>query len=175
MSKSLNSIKKENGENFEQCSICEKSLIKDLFFVEKAYQRNLNGEGFFILFEFAICQTCKQELGLQLSKESFQKMQNYLLAHQAQIQKNTQKESAEICSFSGRELSGGEAFHQVFMIQNGTPLGAPISMSDVIMEEYQALLSEKTKDFFEEFYHEYIDVPPAMARLLNPKQKTVLL
>lgn len=175
MGKYSNATRKENGEAFEECSVCDESLKKGLFFVEKAYQRNLNGEGFFILFEFAICQKCKQEMSQNLSKQSFQEMQNYLLAHQSKIEKSIAVASEKICSFSGKELREGDAFHQIFIIQNGEALGAPVSMSDKVMEEYQNLLSEKTKDFFDDFYHEYIDIPPAMARLLNPKQKTVLL
>lgn len=166
---------KENGEFFTHCKVCQKELKDAIFFVEKAYQKNLNGKGFFVLFEFAICHKCRDEMAENISKESLMRMQKYMLSHRTDIEKNLLQKGINYCSIYGDKLTSDDAYHRMGIIQNNKLMSPPISMGYKAIEEYQELLSDQTKGFIDDFYNRYIDIPPSLARLFNNSQKTIFI
>ena len=166
----------KTGEPFKECSVCNAELLEKLYFVEKAYHRNLGDNQHSVIFEYAICENCKRDMLQQVSRESMMRMQGFMLEHREELDEMMQVEgNLQQCSFTGKNLSDMDEYHLVAVVKNGNTEMPPIIFGNQIMETYQNLLSEKTKEFFDDFYDDFIDIPPELARILDKDFKPVLL
>ncbi|MGI9525760.1 MAG: hypothetical protein ACR2MS_01475 [Weeksellaceae bacterium] len=169
-------LSETTSEAFAQCSVCNDSLKDKLYFLEKAYHRNLADEHHSVIFEYAICENCKRDMMQHISKESMQKMQGFMMEHQREVDDMMQHDvDLEHCTFTGKSLAETQEYHLVAVIRNNEVQMSPVIFGDEIMEQYQSLLSEETKGFFEDFYDNFIDIPPALAKILGKKMKPVLI
>ncbi|MXV39194.1 hypothetical protein GO491_10975 [Flavobacteriaceae bacterium Ap0902] len=161
---------------FEKCSVCGEDLQGQLYFLEKAYHRNLGDDQHSVIFEYAICEVCKRDMVQHVSKESMQRMQVFMMEHQAEVQGMMAHDMGlEQCTFTGKPLEETEEYHVVAVIRDGELQMTPVIFGDEVMRTYQELLSEETKGFFDDFYDKFIDIPPALAKILGKKVKPVLL
>lgn len=166
----------KTGKAFEHCSVCSAELNDQLHFIEKAYHRNLGDDAHSVIFEYAICESCKRKMLREVSQESMLKMQVFMMEHQEDLDEMMQTEfDLNQCSFTQQSLSDMNEFHVVAVIRNGKPEMSPIVFGAQIMEVYQDLLSEKTKGFFDDFYDDFIDIPPELAKILDKDVKPVLI
>lgn len=166
----------KTGEPFANCSVCNHTLENKLHFVEKAYHRNLGDHQHSVIFEYAICEKCKRDMLRQVSQESMMKMQVFMYENQAKINDVLDSElDLNQCSFTQKPLADMDEYHVVAVIKNGQIEMHPMIFGTDIMEQYQELLSEETKGFFDDFYHSFIDIPPELAKILDKDIKPVLL
>lgn len=174
---SLNAIlnSEKTGKPFSECSVCG-STLSGLHFIEKAYHRNLGDEEHSVIFEYAICQSCKQNMLQEVSRESMMRMQAFMMEHQEDLEEMMEaEEDLQHCTFTGQSLQEMDEYHVVAVIKNGQTEMPPMIFGTHIMEVYQNLLSEKTKEFFDGFYDDFIDIPPELARILDRDFKPVIL
>ena len=170
----LNSEK--TGKPFQTCSVCGGSVEHLMHFIEKAYHRNLGDDEHTVIFEYAVCAPCKQQMLQEVSQESMIRMQRFMLEHQQELDEIMQTEfDLEHCSFTGQTLSEMDEYHIVAVVENGELKMSPMVFGMQIMQVYQDLLSEKTKEFFDGFYDDFIDIPPELARILDRDFKPVML
>lgn len=155
------------GKPFTHCNVCDKSLDDGVYFIEKAYQRNLSDYNHFVVFEIAICMQCRANMAQNISKESMQKMQNYMKSYEGEMLNTDREISLDQCSFTQRPVKFFEEYHVLATIEKDNYIIPPIVMGGDIMKEYQEILSEETKGFFRDFYNDFIGVPPSLAKLLN--------
>lgn len=164
------------GEAFTQCSVCDNSLEGMLYFVEKAYQRNLGDREHTVIFEYAICESCKRQMMKKVSKESMQRMQHFMVHHQEEMEEMMQETSdLNHCSFTHQALEELDEYHVIGVIKNNEPQVAPMIFGPQILASYQDLLSEETKGFFDDFYDDFIDIPPELQRIFNKDIKPVII
>ena len=67
-----------DGEPFRACVVCGESLLADggrFYVIEKAYSK---GE---VVFEYAICLSCQQQLEAELSQQSIKLIAHYFDEH----------------------------------------------------------------------------------------------
>lgn len=166
----------KTGKPFEHCSVCDTELNNKLHFVEKAYHRNLGDDAHSVIFEYAICESCKRNMLKEVSVESMARMQAFMMEHQAELDEIMHTEfDLTHCSFTQQPLTEMDEYHVVAVIRNGVAEMSPMIFGTHIMEVYQELLSEKTKGFFDDFYDDFIDIPPELAKILDKDVKPVLI
>lgn len=158
----------KTNQPFSHCTKCELILENEMYYIEKAYRRNLGDNNHFVIFEYAICVNCKKEMLQHISKESLQNMQNFMTENRQQISEFEYKEADfEHCSFTGKNIADLDEYQVVAVVKEGETLLMPVIFGSDILEEYQEILSEETKGFFDGFYHDFVDIPPALAKLLD--------
>ena len=163
------------GELFENCSVCEKKLDNQLYFVEKAYHRNLGDSHHTAIFEYAICESCKHDMMKKVSQESMLKMQDFMRQHQEEMEEMLQvKNDLEHCSFTQQPIEELDEYHVIGVIKDGETQISPMVFGPKILESYQELLSEETKDFFDDFNNNFIDIPPELKKIFDKDIKPVL-
>ncbi len=180
---SLHSFLKSEAsqKEFTHCNVCETSLENNSYIVEKAFQQNPETGKHFVIFEYAMCFHCKTNMMKELSKESFQNIKRLAEEFQekGQIQDllNADYFNPNKCSVTGKKVDEMESYHTVCVVQsNGAENHiTPLLYGIEIIEAYADVLSNETQDFFDDFYDQFIDIPPALAKILNSDIKTVIL
>lgn len=164
------------GEAFQECSMCKQKLENQLYFIEKAYHRNLGDSSHTVIFEYAICEGCKREMMKKISQESLMKMQNFMSEHQNEMQEMMNiPGDMDHCSFSQRPIEELDEYHVIAAVLNGEPQFQPMVFGPEFLESYQELLSEKTKEAFDDFNDNFIDIPPELKRIWDKDVKPVLI
>ena len=69
----------ESDAPFERCIQCNKYLLDDdtEYIIEKAVKNYERYEAKDVVFDYAICMDCAEEMRKEISKESWQSMMNY--------------------------------------------------------------------------------------------------
>ncbi|MBV7441692.1 hypothetical protein KRX57_09685 [Weeksellaceae bacterium TAE3-ERU29] len=160
---------------FETCNVCGNSLQDQLYFVEKAYQKNKENGQFFVVFEFAICSNCRMDMLKGISNQSLTKMQMYMHDYTPEIENPEREIDFNTCTFTKEPLQNYDEYHMVATISKDKYYIPPVIMGGKIMEEYQELLSDKTKGFYDDFYNDFVDIPPALAKILKADKKPVFI
>lgn len=164
------------GEAFHHCSVCAQDLENQLYFIEKAYHRNLGDQFHTTIFEYAICESCKRDMMKKVSQESLMKMQSFMEEHQNEMQEMMHlPKDLEHCSFSHKPVEEMDEYHVIAAVRNGETQFPPVVFGPEMLESYQELLSEKTKEAFDDFNDDFIDIPPELQRILNKDVKPVLI
>lgn len=178
MMSEINTNSALTGEPFTHCSMCETPLDQQLYFVEKAYEQNPEDGQHFVLFEYALCQNCKQQSLMQISKESMEKIQEFMQEHSSDLQstwQQMQSSGLDSCAFTGTPLEEMKEFHMVAAIENGRYRMKPMIIGPHTMQQYQDLLSDHTQQFFDDFFDNFIDIPPSLKKILESGYKPVFL
>lgn len=165
---------------FTHCLVCHESLdLKGVYAVEKVMKHNrvLNSDE--IVFEYAMCMDCAEDLQSEISKESMQAIaalyEEYSLnlATKLEYLHETEKYSLESwlerCSFTGKEIRLCDEYQVSAIIEDGKLVydHSPMVVSDVFIELLQERLSEKTKGFFNDFRDKHFDLDPDLKDLIN--------
>ena len=151
---------------FPECTVCGKSLLDEgvSYFIEKAYRK---GE---VIFEYAMCDDCKDGMGGELSMESMMNIANYfmehgdLIARRAELMQNfdnSVKPWVSECLFTGKLRSECEMY-QLCAACEGRNLVVsflPFMVSEDAIEDIQSLLSKETKESFDKFTREVLNPP----------------
>ena len=136
--KELHSVYSEGP--FAKCDGCNKSLLSPPKFyeIQKVYRY---GE---VVFEYAICNQCGENLSREYSKESIENLQQHFFEHCQlfSLEKNCiicQKEQNKLKEYSSIGICKGDRlFYNLFICQECT-------------DNIESLLSEKTKRIMGDF------------------------
>src|SRR5690606_2543871 len=164
----------ESHKPFEQCSVCGNEFGNEHYFNEKAYQRNYDLDEFQIAFEYAICERCKRDMMKSISKESMQRIQEYVqelggmpaLENSNSFELNVEY-MLKHCIATGKSIDDLNEYHLVGLFKNGKMVQLPMLYGEDFIEEYAELLSEETKGFFDDFFNHITILPPTLAKLLK--------
>ncbi len=157
---------------FVQCSICDRPFDEQSeYMIEKAYKRADNG-GEQLIFEYAICRSCAEDLRRSLSQESLQAIQNYFkerVQQQAHHNPALLDDQIEQCMISGKALNDCSEY-QIYAHCRGSqlmPMEGMYMISGEIVEEIQELLSKSTRDELNRFMQENLGGPPELRELFS--------
>lgn len=159
-----------DGEPFRACVVCGESLLADggrFYVIEKAYSK---GE---VVFEYAICLSCQQQLEAELSQQSIKLIAHYFDEHVdwSQIRglrelsssgKDAALSGLSRCLITGKQASECKEYHILTACFGGNLLESPFLIGDEAVESIQKLVSRKTRDRLDGFVEEFLGLPPAV-------------
>ncbi len=173
----------ENEGLFTHCIECERELLKgDCDYVIEKAVRNYQGfKAEDVIFDYAICIDCAIEIQKRMSKESMQKIQEYmqvqLLKGQRELQNRDLTDVDGLyskCMFTDEDKSNCEEY-QVFAFCRGDKLNLqmpPYMVSGPILDEISELLSDETRDELNGFFNKHFSPAPGM---FNPDPRLILI
>ncbi len=156
------------GEPFANCIDCERYLLDEdvTYFIEKAI-RQYQKEGYKakdVLFEYAICMQCANQIKEKMSAKSREAMEGYMMKNSSTAQYNSETLT---CIIKGKAVDQyGE--YQVFSVCQGqhmiTP--SPMAIGADALAELEKLISTETKDELNRLMGDFFTPPPELEELL---------
>ena len=172
----------ESTEPFNECMMCGVDLSLGItdYFVEKAVKNNVAYQVQDIVFEYAICSSCAQNMQQSISKESQKNMQLFFANHpnfMNKIQAYQQGEGEPVdeliskCSLNGESI---EEMHEYMMFGHfrGDKMLAttmPYILGGKAMDELSELMSNETIDQMNDFKNQYFGGPAELEDLWKGK------
>lgn len=160
-----------------RCIDCDHDLMKgDRYYViEKVFKRYPAIDKVEVLFEYAICHLCYDQMKEKMSAESMQNLSQYMMnntdfdALHARI--NEQPENPEAwldqCMIKGTPITAlneyqmGAFFKGDRLMTNYLP---PFMVGELAMEEMSQVLSKETKDEMDGFIGDHFGIPPELRK-----------
>ncbi|MFT6828459.1 MAG: hypothetical protein ACI9Z3_000178 [Roseivirga sp.] len=159
------------------CIQCDYELLKGerYYVIEKVFKRYPNLNSTQVLFEYAICSECYENMKDSLSAESMQNLTNYMMtkmdvsAMQQRIQEHPDDPQKWMshCMIHGtpeaemNEYQVAACFKGDKMVTDFMP---PYMIGDLAIEELNALLSKQTKEDMDRFMGEVFGIPPELRK-----------
>ena len=171
----------ETRAPFERCIECEKYLLDDdtEYIIEKAVK---NYEGYAakdVVFDYAICMDCAEQMRKEVSKESWDKMMQYFqenmdIQSRLDRQGKTPEENLRNCMIKKTDVDQCREY-QIYAHCRGKQLNMenpPYMISGEVMEELLPLLSNQTIDEMNWFMNKHFSPDPS---LMEPTPPSVIL
>lgn len=170
-----------NKALFQTCTFCSKdlSLGDETYMIEKSFKINPNNGQKNTVFEYAICMSCNIKKMQAMSEESIRNIQNYMQENFVfeQMEKQLGNHNRlEECVVTGEKIGDLEEYNIVGQFVGDKMIVGqfPLLFSPSIGEEIQELLSQKTKDEFDDFMNTINDVPPELKELFKTKRPVLV-
>lgn len=166
----------ETGELLDECLVCHKNVVEssEPYFIEKVVRNVPKLALRDVLFEYAICIHCAEEMREKISEESMEKIQAFMekQQHPGQRRDADQEADLEHCGISGKRLSdcGEFMYHAVCIADDIHPVFMPYAVSDDVLDEMGDQLSAATIDELDDFKGKHFTGPPEIAKLLSPRR-----
>jgi hypothetical protein len=178
-------FKNSQKEYFKNCSLCHCDLFQDnsFYFVERLFKKHISFNITEVLFEYAICFDCSENLKKELSEESKSNIEKYMLVHfpAAKRLKNLQRKRKldhfiDQCAITKKAVNRIENYTLIghFSANKMLLSFAPFVLGEEIIEEMNELISAKTRKVLDNFMDKISDLPPELKQLLLTKS-TVLI
>lgn len=162
----------ETGGPFQHCLACQKDLTGDgtLYFVEKAFQKQE------VLFEYAICLNCREEMQKEISEESQERVNRYFIKEVDLVERRktlldrhrlNHQPWIDRCVLTGKSRESAKQ-HQILTLCDGPDMlfsYMPYMLSGEAMQILNRLLSKKTKDRLDDFVNDFLGLPPEVRDL----------
>ncbi|MBO3698275.1 hypothetical protein [Roseivirga sp. E12] len=159
------------------CVQCDYDLMKGdrYYMIEKVFKKYPSFQKTEVLFEYAVCSTCYENMKDQMSAESMANLSEYMMmntdfqAMQRRIEEHPDNPEAWLseCMIKGTpksemtEFQMGACFKGDRLVTNFMP---PFMIGELAMEEMNALLSKETKDEMDDFMGENFGIPPELRK-----------
>ncbi len=171
----------KTGKFPEKCVFCDDNILEyeQGYVIEKAFKYNEKTKTFKTIFEYALCAECIQRLSSEMSKESSEKVQNYLSSFRANLNQITDNENdvegrLNTCMVKNSPVINSKEYQIAgYFLKNEMLVSDvfPYAIGDEAIEEIQNLISEKTRDFSDKFKD--LILPPDV-REKFPKDRIVI-
>lgn len=171
---------------FERCIECDKFLLDEgtEYFIEKAIKKYPGYEAFDVIFEYAICAACAENMRQRISKKSMKSMEKFF-AENVDLNKrmelmlaNPDNPTAWMnkCMITGSPKEDLNEF-QIHAHCTGKHLEMiqmPYLLSGQVLDELAGLLSDQTLDELDGFINNHFGPPPELMEPI-PKKRLVLI
>lgn len=169
------------GEPFSHCVMCSKDLTEPdtHYMIEKAFRYDRKNEVTETLLEYAICSKCYEKMSANLSKESVDKLTEYLtrninLGSRISLLMNGKtdvKEWLAKCVITGQDLKDCTEYQVCCECEGNNVLLShlPVMFSGEAIEIMGELLSPETKEELDRFRDEFLGIPPEWRELLKER------
>jgi len=167
---------------FSNCTICNAELIESdsMYIIEKAIKNYKETQVKDVIFEYALCLNCLDEMRHSLSNESKEKIDQYLLdksdlaeRRETLINDNRLDVNEWISNcFVNDEKAEELPEYQIMCQCQGKHMlftYMPFMLSCNAAEEIQQLLSKQTKEELDRFYNENLNIPPELEEFFKTK------
>ena len=167
------------GQPFCECSDCGKNLLKPgtIYVIEKAIRQYAGYTAKDIIFEVAICLECVERMKNEISTES---MNNMMKFYEEMILNRMEREadfSMTKCVATGipREKLTNYQINALCDGSKLSPLQSPYLVSGAVLDEMNDILSDKTRDFLDDYQQRFIGPSPEWVTDDVPGGKFVLI
>ncbi len=159
------------------CVQCDYDLLNGdrYYMIEKVFKKYPSFQKTEVLFEYAVCSTCYENMKDQMSAESMANLSEYMMmntdfqALQHRIEENPDNPEMWLseCMIKGTpkddmtEYQMGACFKKDRLVTNFIP---PFIIGELAMEEMNGLLSKQTKDEMDDFMGENFGIPPELRK-----------
>lgn len=171
----------ESNAPFERCIECDKYLLDDEteYLIEKAVKTYDGYEAKDVVFDYAICMDCADDMRKEISKESWESMMKYFqenmdLQHRMELQHAPPEEGLKTCMIKKTNIEECREY-QVYAHCKGGKLkmdNPPYMISGEVIDELLPLLSDKTIDEMNGFFKKHFSPDPSF---FEPTPKLVLV
>lgn len=172
------------GEYFSRCLMCDRHLLDGAdYLIEKAVRAIPGPARTEMLFEYAICMDCAEQMRKQLSKESLQRISAYFGKHvdmQARMDLiarpgTTFRDCIATCLITGVTIKKEREYSLYAQCQGKRLVYGlfPYAVCESSMEAVNSLLSSKSREVLNGFIDRYFSGPPEVAAIL--RKRPVLL
>lgn len=172
----------ESTEPFNECKVCgiDLSIGSTDYFVEKAVKNNVEYQVQDVVFEYAICSSCAQNMQKSISQESMHSMQVYfseqtsfmnkMQAHQ-QGNGKIQDEMLTTCALTNEPISLMSEYMLFGHFRGDKMIGTtmPYILGGKVMDELAELMSNETIDEMNKFKDQYFGGPVELEDLWKGK------
>lgn len=169
----------EDEGPFSNCIECNRPLLEDNceYVIEKAVRNYPGYSAQDVIFDYAICLSCANEVQKRISAESMDSIRTYM--HNKLSNKQPVEVSENVDEMIGKCIISDKPAesckeYQIFAFCIGNDLHPNMSaymISDDILDEIQELLSSETKDELNRFSHK--NFPPS-PYLTQPDPRLIL-
>ncbi len=176
----------EKDEKFSNCLICNKPLLVNdtQYVVEKAIRKYNDSDVQDVIFEYAMCFDCVEQMHSELSEESNQRIMNYFMNNvnlESRMQDIASADNDNIDNWLSKCMIKGTSINELneyvisaHCINDKLLLSfLPYMISEDAMDEMTELLSKKTSDFLNGFRDKYFGLPPEYEDIF--KRRLILL
>lgn len=173
----------KTGKMFSHCNSCGKELIENhtIYMIEKAYSKNISTQKMELVFEYAICMDCIQEVHSQISEESKKNMEKFFNGAAALEERNSELTKYELyeteiwlqnCIIKNKPIDELDEY-QIYAMCYGDHMPffyTPYMVSGNAMDDVLDILSNETLDVLNGFWDK-IDSPVEGEKI--PKRRPV--
>lgn len=174
----------ETDEPFEACLVCKADLLAGEvdYFIEKAVRNYPGHDVSDVVYEYALCAYCAQDMNEKLSSASMINLQTYFSGNQAFMKKvndynnHWQKLDGspldDTCAMTGVHKSELEEYMIYGHFRGNQMIKStmPFLLSGKVMDDVADLLSDETVDELDGFMGEYFGGPPELEELWKPRR-----
>ncbi|HBH25675.1 MAG TPA: hypothetical protein DDY13_19940 [Cytophagales bacterium] len=176
----------DTGQPFDHCKVCGRNLLdgQTRYFIEKAVNQYKGLKKSDVVFEYAICMPCYEEINQTMSEESKKNIQEYFTHHVNLLARNQFlmggvrpdiDHCLSHCVITHTPRNDTEQYQIVGLFQGNQIVyeTMPMMISMEAIDEMANLLSNKTLDGLNDFMDDILDLPPELKGLF--KDKPVLI
>jgi len=173
-------------EPFKYCKVCNKELLEnnERYVIEKAYSQDLEKKSRKLIFEFAYCADCLEQIREEFSLESKKKIDDFFntntnLEKRYQGLKKCKLFDVDIwlhnCIVKNKSIDKVKEFQIMALCQGNDMLfyQAPYMICGEAMDDLMGLLSNKTLDIINDFWADIIDLPPELEDIFKTKKPVI--
>jgi hypothetical protein len=174
----------ETDQPFEGCLVCKADLLGGEvdYFIEKAIRNYPGHDVSDVVYEYALCSHCAQDMNEKMSSASMANLQHYFSGNNAFMAKvshynNHWQEMAEspladTCAMTGVHKSELDEYMIYGHFKGNQMIRStmPFLLSGKVMDEVAELLSDETIDELDDFMGEYFGGPPELEELWKPRR-----
>jgi hypothetical protein len=171
---------------FSTCVNCDRNLLDENtdYVIEKAVRQYREYGTQDVIFEYAMCMSCAELMRQELSRESLQRVQDYMqksnlaASRQTLIDRNNWNIQDWIshCAVSGESVEQQDEY-QLFAHCRGGQLvfsAMPYMISGTVAEAMAELLSAKTRDELNRFVDDNFGLPPELKQPITDRPIVLL-
>jgi hypothetical protein len=174
----------DTNKPFEACLVCKADLLGGQvdYFIEKAIKNYPGHDVSDVVYEYAICSHCAQDMNEKMSAASMRNLQAYFSGNETFMAKinhynNNWQELegsplSETCAMTGVHKAELEEYMIYGHFKGGQMIKStmPFLLSGKVMDDVADLLSEETIDELDDFMGEYFGGPPELEELWKPRR-----
>ena len=172
----------ETKAPFQECKVCSKDLtLGDTdYFVEKAVRNYKDHKVSDVVYEYAMCIDCAQQMNSQMSEESLANIQQYFagqpefMGKMARYQQGEQPKSdaLEKCAITNEPIGDLDEYMLYGHFRGGNMVQSsmPYLLSGKIMDEISQLLSNETLGEIDDFMGQHFGGPPELEELWKTRR-----
>ncbi len=150
----------KSSDKFKECKICTENLLQDgiNYVIEKAYEKNILSGKTELIYEYAICYDCIEQVIKSYSKKSITNINNFFINSIDLERRNydlSGNENVEdwisTCVISGKKIENLDNYQISAMCVGENIIFShfPMMISGDVMEEVQELISEETRNIMD--------------------------
>ncbi len=168
----------DTKELFQNCVECDKYLLDGTteYFIEKAFRKYPGFTATDVVFEYAICTECAITLHNQMSEESRNRINEFMMDHLGNMKlQNSPEEMLRTCIITGKPIEDAQEYQiMAHCFQDQLfPQMMPYMICDEALDQLSELLSNATLDIMDDFRGRHFGPPDIFE--INPTRRVILV